>query len=377
MTPSSPEGPSKALVDYLRRTLSWPFDELLAAADFLDEDDQASVLAVFEDLVPVIANEIANRDSAYQLMAADARADRDTRLDRLTAEVERLRERVHTAVDETQRRYAPYQSRCHKFDVWSKWAREVYERHGGLWGRESEATRLVVQSLLQERDALSGLLRGMARRLAEVRQSLRFADAHVPQWERVISEHKDEIARLRAQLDKAVVLPPDARESIELAVHGDKDDADRVWDYLYKWRAAPALNELSSQGGDYLKTEQAGFVPACPACVRGENHTFEQIGWFHRDGANLIGVAAVAARSEATQKDIEGRPPGSRAAEPQPTSLALWTDDDEVVWEVKIVDIRRIATIQLVDEPGMVHEVLLHELHPVSASSLTTQEENR
>lgn len=81
----------------------------------------------------------------------------------LTAEVARLRDRVHEAVDETQRRFAPYQARCDKFDVWSKWAREMYERVGGRWGSESEATRLVVQSLIQERDeALAALAQQQA-----------------------------------------------------------------------------------------------------------------------------------------------------------------------------------------------------------------------
>lgn len=161
-------------------------------------------------------------------------------LERRTAEVERLRKRVHTAVDETQRRYAPFQSRCHTFDVWSKWARAAYERHGGLWGMESEATRLVVQSLLQERDALSGLLRGMARRVGEYRQAARaeadlldalqarFNEA-VEDWSRNDEQVLAENQRLADQLAAAAALVADFRQRAEQTVatfgeNGQHDD---------------------------------------------------------------------------------------------------------------------------------------------------------
>lgn len=72
----------------------------------------------------------------------------------------------------------------------------------------ADAILAVVVPAIEAKDAkieqLSGLMRGMARRVGEVRQSLRFADAHVPQWERIIAEHKAEIERLRAELDATV-----------------------------------------------------------------------------------------------------------------------------------------------------------------------------
>jgi len=66
-------------------------------------------------------------------------------------EVERLRARVHKAVDETQRRYAKYQSRCDNFDTWAKRAREYCEQDGGMaWGNTSEYHRLYVLLLHEE-----------------------------------------------------------------------------------------------------------------------------------------------------------------------------------------------------------------------------------
>lgn len=70
-----------------------------------------------------------------------------------------------------------------------------------LWESKEEWEQAATASWTRS-DALSGLLRGMARRVGAVRQSLRFADAHVPEWERVISEHKAEIARLTDERDE-------------------------------------------------------------------------------------------------------------------------------------------------------------------------------
>jgi hypothetical protein len=71
----------------------------------------------------------------------------------LLDEVERLRARVHEAVDECQRRHAKYVSRCDQFDVWSQWARQRFEEQGSrYWGMTSEADRLVIVSIIAERD---------------------------------------------------------------------------------------------------------------------------------------------------------------------------------------------------------------------------------
>lgn len=72
----------------------------------------------------------------------------------LVAEVERLRTRVHEAVDECQRRHAPYVSRCDSFDAWSNWARDRFKEQGSdYWSMTSEANRLVIMSIIEERDA--------------------------------------------------------------------------------------------------------------------------------------------------------------------------------------------------------------------------------
>jgi hypothetical protein len=68
-------------------------------------------------------------------------------------EVQRLRDRIHNAVDECQDRMAPYVSRCEKFDVWSEWAREHFARmDDNTWTHGSEANRLLIMSLIEERD---------------------------------------------------------------------------------------------------------------------------------------------------------------------------------------------------------------------------------
>lgn len=215
-----------------------------ATADYVTEAD--TVLAVVEAEVDRIARA------------------RDSEVERLTTEVERLRARVHTAVDETQRRYAPFQSRCHKFDVWSKWAREAYERHGGQWGMESEATRLVVQSLLQERDALSGLLRDAARKISEFRRALNFADAHVPQWERIIAEHKAENERRESERQAIAVamgLKPDANPGIIAEWAGEIVDSLNT----LRWLHAEAMWHAERHRADVdtrdlaLALQRAGF----------------------------------------------------------------------------------------------------------------------
>lgn len=50
--------------------------------------------------------------------------------------------------------------------------------------------------------ALSGLLREMAAKTSAFRRALAFADAHVPQWERIIADHKAEVERLTAEVER-------------------------------------------------------------------------------------------------------------------------------------------------------------------------------
>lgn len=85
---------------------------------------------------------------AEQVMAL--RAERD----QLARDVKRLRERIHEAVDECQRRHARYVSRCAQFETWSVWARRRFEERGSdYWAMTSEADRLVILSIIEERDA--------------------------------------------------------------------------------------------------------------------------------------------------------------------------------------------------------------------------------
>lgn len=80
-------------------------------------------------------------------------------VDDLRAEVERLRRRTHEIADEQQRRFAPYVSRCERFDTLRKWAREhsglvdpdglIPDKTGSAWTYTSEAIRTLVVDALE------------------------------------------------------------------------------------------------------------------------------------------------------------------------------------------------------------------------------------
>lgn len=67
------------------------------------------------------------------------------------------------------------------------------------------------------------------------------------------------------------------------------------------------LDEFESGGpsSEVEAPQQEGFVPACPACVRTEQHTIDQLQWFHRDGLELIAEAAQEARSATSEASTE------------------------------------------------------------------------
>lgn len=135
--------------------------------------------------------------------------DRDSEIEQLTAEVERLRRCENELArwrDGRRRRSWPLVTQVPD-GLW--YAAELVRAQGTEGGEEHDrllreacqrmvALHEAAKVLLADRDRLSSLLRGMARRAGELRQSLKFADAHVPQWERIIAEHKAEIERLTA-----------------------------------------------------------------------------------------------------------------------------------------------------------------------------------
>jgi hypothetical protein len=78
------------------------------------------------------------------------------------AEVQRLRDRIHEVTNECQRRYAAYVSRCERFDVWSAWARAHFAHEGDqTWTHGSQANRLLIMSLMEERDAAKDEVRAL------------------------------------------------------------------------------------------------------------------------------------------------------------------------------------------------------------------------
>lgn len=118
------------------------------------------------------------------------------------AEVARLRKRIHEAVDETQRRYGKFQSRCHEFDVWSAWARDQFAKANLLWGSESEAVRLVVLSYVEE-----------AERAKEEAARLRVErDAHVHTADHILEELHAALGGLPE--DASLATFPDALEQV-------------------------------------------------------------------------------------------------------------------------------------------------------------------
>lgn len=72
-----------------------------------------------------------------------------------------------------------------------------------LYRSEQSRANELETRLAETEDVYSELLRGMAARASDFRRALAFADAHVPQWERIIDEHKAEVSRLREQLAAA------------------------------------------------------------------------------------------------------------------------------------------------------------------------------
>lgn len=165
--------------------------------DYVTEAD--AVLAVVEAEIDRVARE------------------RDGEITQLTAEVERLQRDLAAWTSGRRRKAWPrIESVPDVVYLAAELARsqgtEGGEEHDRLLREASQRLKALhdtAQVLLADRTVLSGLLRDMARKVSGFRQSLKFADAHVPRWDQIISEHKTEIKRLEENedfLERAVHL---------------------------------------------------------------------------------------------------------------------------------------------------------------------------
>lgn len=139
--------PSAEDVEAVTEADVWPVHRALG--DWMWKDADAPQLS--QDAQWRIAEWIVRRDRGALASGVVVAA-------RLLAEVEaerdRLRERIHTAVDECQKRHAPYVSRCAKFDLWSAWAAKHFERlDDNTWSHGSQANRDLILSLIEQREA--------------------------------------------------------------------------------------------------------------------------------------------------------------------------------------------------------------------------------
>jgi hypothetical protein len=73
--------------------------------------------------------------------------------DQLRADNERLRTRIHEIADDIQRRMAPYQARCSRFDAIARWARDdLGVLDSRFWNSTSSAVRHALTAIVEERD---------------------------------------------------------------------------------------------------------------------------------------------------------------------------------------------------------------------------------
>lgn len=181
---------------------------LLAAALLALYDERNARLAALKVIEEYESHSIEQDDRLANLAAdlLETRAQLNevrTERDSLLNEVERLRTRIHEAVDESNRRHAPYVSRCQQFDVWSAWAREQFEREGeavngnNFWGMTSEANRLLILSWLEERDAARAEVSRLRVELEATQDDRDEALHGVRHWQAVADEMEGDIQRYR------------------------------------------------------------------------------------------------------------------------------------------------------------------------------------
>lgn len=155
------------------------------------------------------------------------------------AEVARLRKRIHEAVDETQRRYGKFQSRCHEFDVWSAWARDQFAQGNLLWGSQSEATRLVVLSYIEEAERAKAEVARLRAELAEAQRELTLAAAEAEDARDGGLDIAHDLAETRHQWAEeaaaSVRLPDDWRQQIS-----DCSSSGVAVDLIESWRGGTA-----------------------------------------------------------------------------------------------------------------------------------------
>lgn len=325
----------------------WPQTDDMPPAD---HDLRTRCIAALSEQVSefISPNEFGGYDPHYAELV-------DIVLDVVRPELHRLRARIHEAVDETQRRYAPFQKRCARFDQWSTWARERFEASGDKsWFFSSEAERLLVLSFIQDKEAAEAELADVrASREAWALEADRL-DAELASRPTTDAFEKacEALELRRVALVEALGLP--TTTSFYDAVD---DVADLVRDRAASRPAIPAdagdlsfgqrCEELGHiPAGRYYLTSGvevgdnrevvsrfdvpggvriAGFWPShkariepapvsgsdtaasgCPACATGREHTFGGIGQFHASSAAVLGEAAEAAKAAGSDATADG-----------------------------------------------------------------------
>lgn len=135
-----------------------------------------------------------------------------------------------------------------------------------------------IERLRGKRDALSLRLRGMARRLGEVRDEMRFATRHIGQWQRVAQRLRSQRDGARAALAASPAIPHDAATILRaylsgwLPAHFDKPEGwfdmaalklaeSLAEDVLPEWFTAPATDPAPAAAREPLVWQEGDPEP--------------------------------------------------------------------------------------------------------------------
>lgn len=218
-------------------------------------------------------------------LCRDVEEDRD----RLAAEVVRLRARIHDAVDECQRRHAAFVSRCAQFDASSVWARRRFEEQGSdYWTLTSEANRLVILSIIAERDAALAEVARVRVAVAEEEVDLRTrasdAESALAELVRLKDGPRDEAyergkplawGRARAVLAQMPAAPAEPSVGSPTPEVGTQASDVHLWDLLGGPRAGFCCQDAyaSASRGEELHT--GGCPRRCSKWVRTQRGPVE------------------------------------------------------------------------------------------------------